>query len=340
MGSMAIVSLVSLGPPQHNAIRVAKFQSVVLPVEKMPEPASVAELYASARRVTAAGLLANLALGLVKLIAGMVGHSFALLSDGVHSIGDAFSSVIVLASLNIAQRPADPQHPYGHSRAESVGSLSLAWIIAFSGLCIGWEAITRLTEPHHLPETWTLWIAIANTVLKEALYRVNLHVGQRVGSQAVVTNAWDHRIDAFCSLAVVAGVAAVSWGGESYAWADGAAALVVAVVILWSAYSLLRTSASELLDQQADDEVVDEIRSAARNVSGVRSVEKLRVRRSGMELFADVHVEVDPNLSVERGHAIGHDVKAQLLDEFTALRDVLVHLEPESHRPESPPHKP
>jgi cation diffusion facilitator family transporter len=303
------------------------------------QPASVDELYTSARRVTAVGLVANAALGLIKLAAGIVGHSFALLSDGVHSICDSFSSVIVLASLYVAQRPADRQHPYGHTRAEAVGSLSLAWIIAFTAVLIGREAIARLLEPHHTPEAWTLWVAIANTIVKEALYRVNLHVGQRVGSQAVVTNAWDHRIDAFCSLAVVAGVGAVRWGGERFAWADGAAALVVVAIILWSAYELLLTSASELLDQQADEDVVDDIRAAARQVPGVRGVEKLLVRRSGMELFADMHVEVDPNLSVERGHTIGHDVKAHLLDEFTALRDVLVHLEPETNQTESPPHK-
>src|SRR5262249_36246543 len=156
--------------------------------------------------------------------------------------------------------------------------------------------------------------------------------------QAVVTNAWDHRIDAFCSLAVVAGVGAVWWGGEKLAWADGAAALVVIGIILWSAYGLFRTSASELLDQQADEAVVDDIRKSANQVCGVRGIEKLRVRRSGMELFADMHVEVDPNLTVERGHEIGHYVKSKLLSEFAALRDVLVHLEPETHRPESPPH--
>src|SRR5262249_21268517 len=161
-------------------------------------------------------------------------------------------------------RPADRQHPYGHTRAESVGSLSLAWIIAFTAVLIGWEAIARLREPIHTPEAWTLWVAIANTVLKEVLYRVNLHVGQRVGSQAVITNAWDHRIDAFCSLAVVAGVGAVAWGGPRFSWADGAAALLVIAIILWTAFNLLRTSASELLDQQADEGMVGEIRAAAR----------------------------------------------------------------------------
>jgi cation diffusion facilitator family transporter len=301
-------------------------------------PNSVDELYTSARRVTALGLVANLALGVVKLVAGILGASFALVSDGVHSIGDAFSSAVVMVALFVAEQPADRKHPYGHTRAEAVGSLSLAWIIGLSALVLGWEAIAELRDPSRIPELWTLWIAIANTVVKEVLYRVNLRIGQRTGSQAVVTNAWDHRLDALCSLAVVVGVAAVHWGGAQLAWADGAAALVVVAVMLWSSVHLLRTSASELLDQQADESVVNEIRVAARKVPGVRSIEKLRVRRSGMEVFADMHVEVDPNMTVERGHEIGHDVKAKLLADFAALRDVLVHLEPETHRPESPPH--
>jgi len=136
----------------------------------------------------------------------------------------------------------------------------------------------------------------------------------------------------------VLGIAAVRWGGPRYIWADEVAALVVVVAILWSASRLLRSNAAELMDQQADDETVDAIRQAALGVPGVRAVEKLRVRRSGMECFADIHVEVDPQLSVERGHKIGHDVKERLIKEITSLRDVLVHLEPESNRPESPPH--
>ena len=170
------------------------------------------------------------------------------------------------------------------------------------------------------------------------LYRVNKSIGERIGSQSLVANAWDHRSDALCSLAVVIGIAAVRWGGTRYIWADEVAALVVVAAILWSAWRLLRTNAAELMDQQADDEMVDAIRQAARKVPGVRGVEKLRVRRSGMEYFADIHVEVDPQTTVEHGHEIGHDVKSHLVKEFTALRDVLVHLEPESHRPESPPH--
>lgn len=302
------------------------------------EPESVDEMYRSAVRTAAAGLAINLTLGVVKLVGGIVGRSFALISDAVNSIGDSLGSVIVLFALRVAQKPPDVEHPYGHTRAEAIAGLSVAWLIAFSAILVGWEAITHMFERHSAPATWTLWIAAANVVLKEVLYRVNMSIGERIGSQSLVANAWDHRSDALCSLAVVIGIAAVRWGGERFVWADEVAALVVVAAILWSAYQLLRNNAAELMDRQADEETVDAIRQVARKVPGVRSVEKLRVRRSGMECFADIHVEVDPNLTVERGHKIGHDVKERLIQEITALRDVLVHLEPESNRPESPPH--
>jgi cation diffusion facilitator family transporter len=175
-------------------------------------------------------------------------------------------------------------------------------------------------------------------VIKEVLYRVNRSIGARIGSQSLVANAWDHRSDALCSLAVVVGIALVRWGGQQFIWADEVAALFVVAAILWSAFHLLRNNAAELMDQQADDKTVDSIRQIAKQVEGVRAIEKLRVRRSGMEYFADMHVEVDPQATVERGHRIGHDVKSRLVSEIAALRDVLVHLEPETHRPESPPH--
>jgi cation diffusion facilitator family transporter len=299
---------------------------------------SVQALYRSASRTVAAGLLINLALGAVKLIGGILGQSFALISDAVNSIGDSLGSAIVLFAIRVAQKPPDTDHPYGHTRAESVAGLSVAWLIAFSAVLVGWEAVTHLYDRHAPPAVWTLWIATANVVIKEVLYRVNKKIGERIGSQSLVANAWDHRSDALCSLAVVFGIAAVRWGGPRYIWADEIAALVVVAAILWSAWRLLRTNAAELMDQQADDEIVSAIRQAARKVPGVRGVEKLRVRRSGMEYFADIHVEVDPQTTVERGHEIGHDVKSHLVKEFTALRDVLVHLEPKTNRPESPPH--
>jgi len=301
-------------------------------------PESVEAMYRSATRTAAAGLAINLTLGIVKLVGGIVGRSFALVSDAVNSIGDSLGSVIVLFALRVAQKPPDPDHPYGHTRAEAVAGISVAWLIAFSAMTVGWEAVSHMFDRHSAPAAWTLWIAAANVVLKEVLYRVNKSIGERIGSKSLVANAWDHRSDALCSLAVVLGIAAVRWGGERFLWADEVAALVVVAAIFWSAFHLLRSSAAELMDQQADKTTVDAIRKTALDVKGVRAVEKLRVRQSGMECFADIHIEVDPQLTVERGHKIGHDVKERLIKEVTSLRDVLVHLEPETNRGESPPH--
>jgi cation diffusion facilitator family transporter len=276
-------------------------------------------------------LVVNITLGIVKLVGGIVGGSFALISDAVNSIGDSLSSVVVVFALVVAQRPADREHPYGHTRAEAIAASNVAVLIILSALFVGWEAVRRITVPHDLPPVWTLWIAGANVLIKESLYRYKLRVGRRTGSTAVIANAWDHRSDALCSFAVLIGLGIVRGAGPDFIWADEVAALVVVSLILWSGTRLLRRSTSELMDLQASDEFVQEIQAVAEGVSQVRNVETLWVRKSGLEFFADIHIEVDAELTVDEGHRIGHQVKDRLLEQFPALRDVLVHLEPFPH---------
>jgi cation diffusion facilitator family transporter len=292
---------------------------------------TAALLYRDARRAALLGLVVNLALGLVKLVGGLLGHSFALISDAVNSLGDCVTSAVVLYALHVAQRPADAEHPYGHTRAEAIAGSNVALLIIVSAGVVGWQAMMRIMQAHPLPPPWTLWIAGANVLLKEGLYRYKVRVGRRTGSSAVIANAWDHRNDAFCSLAVLVGLAAVRWGGLTLIWADEAAALVVVSVIIWSGARLFRNSASELMDVQADKALVREIEETASDVPGVLGVETLWVRKSGLQYFADIHIEVDPEISVEEGHRIGHVVKDRLMEHFASLRDVLVHLEPHPH---------
>lgn len=299
-------------------------------------PATIA-LYRDVTRAVFVGLAINLTLGLLKLIAGFIANSFALISDAVNSLGDVVSSVVVLIALRVAQRPADPEHPYGHTRAEAIAASNVAVLIILSALAVAWEALQRINLPHDLPPAWTLWIAGANVIVKECLYQYHAAVGRRSGSGAAIASAWDHRSDALCALAVLVGLAVVRWGGPEYIWADEAAALVVAAAIIWSGVGLFRHSASELMDLQAGDEFVRQIRHAAAEVPGVLGVETLWVRKSGLEFFADIHIEVDPHLTVAQGHEIGHQVKDRLLERFDRIRDVLVHLEPWPHvgRPEA-----
>lgn len=294
---------------------------------KTPHPSP----YTVATRAAILGLLVNLLLGVVKLIGGILGSSFALISDAVNSLGDVFMSLVVVFALRVAQRPPDDEHPYGHTRAEAIAGSNVALLVIVSALLVGWEAIQRIRIQHHLPPFWTLWIAGANVLIKEGLYRWNYRIGKRTRSSVVIASAWDHRSDAFCSLAVLIGLGIVRWGGESWIGADEVAALVVVAAIIWSAAQLFRSSASELMDVQADEELVTEIRQAAETVSEVQVVETLWVRKSGLEYFADIHIEVDENLTVAAGHEIGHRVKDHLIQQFPMLRDVLVHLEPYPH---------
>lgn len=235
------------------------------------------------------------------------------------------------SSLRVAQRPADEEHPYGHTRAEGIAATNVALLVIISALLVGWEAIQRFHVGHQVPPAWTLWIAGANIFIKEGLYHYKVRVGKRTGSASIIANAWDHRSDALCALAVLIGLAIVRLGGARFAWADEAASLVIVIAIVWSGIKLFRASASELMDVQADSNFVDQIREVALSVHGVEDVETLWVRKSGLEYFADIHIEVDQLLSVADGHRIGHQVKDHLLDRFTSLRDVLVHLEPFPH---------
>lgn len=295
------------------------------------QPPPTKQLYRAAGRAAWLGLIVNFALGAVKLAGGITGSSFALISDAINSLGDSLTSVVVLLALWYSQKPADEKHPYGHTRAEAVAAANVALLIVLSALFIGWEAFSRLTIEHALPPVWTLWIAGTNVIIKEALYRYKLRVGRHTGSSAIIANAWDHRSDALCSLAVLVGLGIVRWAGPGFIWADEAAALVVVAAIVWSGVRLFRASTSELLDPQADLSLVEEIRQSASGVQGVCHVEKLWVRKSGLEYLADIHIQVDAQISVREGHRIGHQVKDKLLAQFASLRHVLVHLEPFPH---------
>ncbi|QDV38486.1 cation diffusion facilitator family transporter [Tautonia plasticadhaerens] len=298
---------------------------------------SRAALYREVVNAAVLGLAVNTGLGLAKLAGGLVGHSFALVSDAVNSLGDVVTSLVVLFALRLAQRPPDPEHPYGHTRAEAIAGLSVSLLVLGSALLVGAEAIRRLPLAHEVSPGWTLWIAGANVVIKEVLFRYKIRIGQRTGSRALMAHAWDHRADAFSALAVLVGLAMVRWGGPRYLFADELAALVVVAIILRSAFSLVWDSAHELMDAQAEGAFVSRIEAEALADPDVLGVETLWVRKSGLEFFADLHLEIDPGLTIAEGHRIGHRVKDRLLRAFPTLRDVLVHLEPSPHFPDHAP---
>jgi cation diffusion facilitator family transporter len=285
-------------------------------------------LYRDGRRVAAWGIALALGLGLVKVFGGVFGHSLALLSDAVHSLVDAAISGALLGALFVAERPADREHPYGHGRAEALAGAAVALLLLLLAAGIAWEALTTLRDKGPAPHTYTLAIAAGCGLFQEGMYRYSSRVARRTGSGALMATAWDSRLDALGALAVVVGVSLAKWGGPAWHWADHAAALLVAATVFWVGGGLLRDNIDALMDRQAGPELLDAVRRETRAVPGVRAVEKLRIRKVGLEYLVDIHVEVDPDLTVEEGHDIAHQVKDRLIHQVTAVRDVLVHVEP------------
>jgi cation diffusion facilitator family transporter len=287
-----------------------------------------ANLYRDGRRAAAWGVALSLGLGLVKFIGGYFGHSLALLSDSLHSFVDAAISGALMAALLVAERPADREHPYGHGRIELVAGAGIALVFLFLAGGIAWESIATIGETHPSPHTYTLVIAACSALFQEALFHYTSRVARQSGSRALTATAWDYRLDALGGLAVVLGVSFSKWGGPSWQWADHAAALGIAATVLWIGGRLLRENVSDLMDRQASPEILAEVRRASATVPGVLDVETLRVRKSGLEYFVDIHIEVAPDLTVEVGHQIAHAVKDCIRENVAAIRDVLVHVEP------------
>jgi cation diffusion facilitator family transporter len=275
-----------------------------------------------------AGLLTNACLVFVKLFAGIIGHSNALIADAVESSADIFSSLIVWMGLSIAARPADKDHPYGHGKAEPLAAALVSLMLLGAAVGISIIAIRDIRTPHLLPSPFTLFVAAGVIVVKEVLYRRVARVGRETGGTAIVADAWHHRADAFSSLAAFIGISIALVGGRGWEAADDWAALVAAGVVAVNGIRTLRPAISGLMDEAPDRSVKERVLHAATQVEGVRSVEKLNVRGSGLGFYVDVHVKADPKLSLEDAHEIAATVKYTILKAVPSVVGVLVHMEP------------
>jgi cation diffusion facilitator family transporter len=275
-----------------------------------------------------AGLLVNALLVLVKLVAGIVGHANALVADAVESSADIFSSMIVWMGLSIAARPADEDHPYGHGKAEPLAAAVVSLMLLGAAVGISILAIREIRTPHHLPAPFTLFVAAGVIIVKELLYRRVLRVGRDVGSTAVTADAWHHRADAISSLAAFIGISIALLGGRGWEAADDWAALVAALLVAVNGVRTLRPAISGLMDEAPDRTVKERVLEAACAVDGVRNVENLKVRRSGLGFYVDLHVQADPGISLEDAHEIAATVKYAIVEAIPSVAGVLVHMEP------------
>jgi cation diffusion facilitator family transporter len=284
-------------------------------------------------RATFTGMAVNAALAGTKLLAGVWGHSHALVADAVESMADIGSSLIVWRGLVVAATPADADHPYGHGKAEPLAAAIVSTLLLLAATWIALASVREILHPHRAPAPYTLGVLIAVVLVKEGLFRFVQREAKTVESSAVLSDAWHHRSDAITSLAAGIGISVALIGGPGYESADDVAALVAAGLIAWNGWRLLRPALDELMDVAPAPALTARIRQVAGGVPDVDAVEKCVVRKMGYQYYVDMHVEVAPDMTVQRAHQIAHLVKDKVRASVPGVSDVLVHIEPRRASP-------
>lgn len=279
-------------------------------------------------RLSKLALVINSFLAAIKIAAGIIGNSYVLIADGIESTADIFSSVVVWGGLRVAVIPADENHPYGHGKAESLASITVSMLLLGAALLIAVQSVREIMTPHQAPHWFTLPVLLLVIVIKETMFRFAFQAGSSIESTALKSDAWHHRSDALTSAAAFVGITIALIGGPGYESADDWAALLACGVIAWNGFRLLRAAMDEIMDATVAPDRVAAVRQLAAGVDGVMDIEKCRVRKIGLHLALDIHVVVDGDLSVRRGHEIAHRVKDQLLASQHRINDVTVHIEP------------
>ena len=292
--------------------------------------------YQATRNVTLVGLVVNLFLSLAQLIGGFFTQSQALIADGIHTLSDLASDIVVLVAAKMASKDADDDHPYGHGRFETVATVILGLALAGVAVGIGMSAIGRVFNPEQLtqPEPLALLFAALAIISKEGLYYYTMGVAKRIDSKMLMANAWHHRSDAISSILVALGVAGSIF--LNLPWIDSAAAILVAIMIFHMGARLILDSTMELVDTALDPKKTNAIKSFISGIEGVEHMHMLRTRKMGNTVLADVHLQVNSYLSVSEGHFIAENVIQKLRIEFPEMHDITVHIDPEDDETVSP----
>ena len=293
-----------------------------------------AESHASAKilqtgaRVALLGLVINIAFATIKIVAGVIGHAYVLIADGIESALDVGGSIVIWGGLTVAARPPDQTHPYGHGKAEPIAAIVVTLGVLAAAIGLAVESVREIFTPHHGPAPFTLGLLVVVIVVKEILFRYVNRIGRNLESTAVQTDAWHHRSDALTSAAAFIGISVALIGGERWWSADDWAALFACAVIGANGVRLLLPAFHEIMDTAPRARIVRAICGVASSVPGVIEVEKCRARKMGLDFYVDLHAQVDGNISVHEGHEIAHRVKAAIQQNNPRVADVLVHIEP------------
>ncbi len=293
------------------------------------------ERYREVRKVTLIGSAVDFLLGVAKIFVGLIAHSQALVADGIHSLSDLATDFMIIFAAKHSHREADEDHPYGHGRIETVMTVGLGVALLIVAAGITWDAVRRLFSPDLLlqPGPLALVVTVASILSKEFIYHYTMRLARKLRSNLLRANAWHSRSDAISSVVVLVGIAGTMAG---LPYLDAIAAVGVALMVAKIAWDLSWSSLRELIDTALSAEEVEKIRGKILGVGGVRRVHMLRTRKSGSDALVDVHIQVDPTLSVSEGHRIGEKVREDLIAEIEEVADVTVHIDPEDDETCSP----
>lgn len=279
-------------------------------------------------RLAQAGLLINAVLVVVKVVTGIIGHSYALVADGVESSLDIFSSLIVWRGIHVASRSADETYHFGYGKAESVAAAAVALMLVGAALGIAIAAVREILTPHHVPAPFTLVVLVLVVAIKESLFRYVLREGESLESGAIQADAWHHRSDAVTSAAAFIGISVALIGGQEYAAADDVAALLASGIIAFNGTRLLRPALADLMDRAPEADLLERVQEEASAEDGVMRIEKVLARRAGIGHFVTLHVQADPAMSLHAAHQLGGRVRSRIVRNVPRVIDALIHMEP------------
>ena len=283
---------------------------------------------AQIKKVTWVGLIMNVSLAGIKFLVGFLGSSQAVIADAVHSLSDMSTDIAVILGVHYWSAPPDKRHPYGHQRIEALVTMAIGMALVGVAVGLGYNALSTIRDNHIQTVGLIAVIGPALSILlKEFIYQWTVRVGIQAKSTAVVANAWHHRSDAFSSMPALMAVIAASFDPK-LAFLDHIGALIISLFILKVAWNILAPALSELADHGASEKDREIIHQIAGNVSGVKEAHAIRTRKFGSYIHVDLHIMVDPEMSVRMGHHISEEVKIALMEKGPEIRDVVVHLEP------------
>lgn len=281
-----------------------------------------------ALRIARVSIFAGLFLAIIKITAGLLAGSLSVLADGIESAGDVVSSLILWFGLRMSAEPPDEDHPYGHGRFEILAGQAIGAFLITTGTLLAWHSLGHLNQPHTIPDTYAIWTLVISIATKLALTRWKRAAARRFRSAALEADSANDALDVLSGLIALTALGLNILNPTLFAHADSIGGLLIALLVVFLGFQVLRQSSWELLDTMPSPAMLDEIRACATRVPGALGIEKCHARKTGFQYHVDLHLEVDPTLTVEAAHQISGAVRRTLRDNIEWVADVLVHIEP------------